>query len=140
MQLISWHEWQRDLNGQDRGEKVNAVGIIYKEIMREVRADDRIIMGVNDANYKAKSKEELNRWMRRMGNIKPIIKILNKFDLTMHEIKVRHYGRGVKIVKMVLAVKTKDDGYFGGWDVLNYEHERLKEEWKVREARRNSKY
>ena len=136
MQLISWNEWQRELEGQDRGETVNAVGIMYKKIMREVRADERAIIGVNDADYKAKTREELNRWVKKMGIIKPIVKLFNKFDLTVHEIKVRNYGREVKIVKMILAVKTKDDGYFGGWDVLNYERERLKEEWRVLEARK----
>ena len=135
MQLISWNEWQRELNRQDRGEKVNAVGEMYKRIMREIRADDRV-NGANDADYKARSKEELNRWIKKMGIIKPIMKIINRYDLTVHELKVRHYGRGVKIIKMVLAIKMKDDGFYGGWDVLNYEHERLKEEWKVQEARK----
>ena len=135
MQLISWNEWQRELEGQDRNETVNAVGIMYKKIKREIVADDRAIVGAIDADYKARSKEELNRWVKRMGIIKPIVKLLNRFDLTVHEIKIRNYGREVKIVKMVLAVKTKDDGYFGGWDVLNYEHERLKEEWRVQKAR-----
>ena len=135
MQLISWNEWQRELEGQDRNETVNAVGVMYKKIKREIMADDRAIVGAIDADYKARSKEELNRWVKKMGIIKPIVKLLNRFDLTVHEIKIRNYGREVKIVKMVLAVKTKDDGYFGGWDVLNYEHERLKEEWRVQKAR-----
>ena len=135
MQMISWNEWQKELRGQDNGETVNAVGIMYKKIMREVMADERAIIGVNDADYKARSREELNRWIKRMGIIKPIVKLLNRFDLTVHEVKIRNHGREVKIVKMVLAVKTKDDGYFGGWDVLNYEHERLKEEWKVQKTR-----
>ena len=135
MQLISWNEWQRELEGQDRNETVNAVGVMYKKIKREIMADDRAIVGAIDADYKARSKEELNRWVKKMGIIKPIVKLLNRFDLTVHEIEIRNYGREVKIVKMVLAVKTKDDGYFGGWDVLNYEHERLKEEWRVQKAR-----
>ena len=139
MQLISWNEWQRELSGQDIGETVNAVGIMYKKIMREIMADERAIIGAIDADYKARSREELNKWIKRIGIIKPIVKLLNRFDLTVHEIKIRNYGREVKIVKMILAVKTKDDGYFGGWDVLNYEHERLKEEWKVQKAREAQK-
>ena len=136
MEMISWEEWQRETDRQNEGLKVNAVGNMYKRIMRELTADDRAVMGANEADYKANTKEELNRWFRKIGTIRPIAKILNKFDLTVHEIKIRNYGRGVKIVKMILAVKTKDEGYYGGWDVLNYEHERLREEWKVQEKKK----
>ena len=135
MELISWNEWQRDLKRQEHGEKTNAIGIMYKKIMREVIADERAIVGADVVDYRAESKGELNRWLKKIGNVKPIIKILNRFDLTVHELKIKKIGEGVRTVKMVLAVKTKDDGYFGGWDVLNYEHERLKEEWKVQKAR-----
>ena len=139
MEMVSWDEWQRDMGVQNEGLKVNAVGNIYKKIMRELVADDRAVIGANEADYKANSKEELNRWVKKLDSVKPIIKILNRFDLTVHEMKIRNFGRGLKIVKIVLAVKTKDDGFYGGWDVLSYEHERLKEEWKVKEMRNKSK-
>ena len=139
MEMVSWDEWQRDMVVQNEGLKVNAVGNIYKKIMRELIAEDRVVIGANEADYKANSKEELNRWVKKLELVKPIIKILNRFDLTIHEMKIRNFGRGLKIVKIVMAVKTKDDGFYGGWDVLNYEHERLKEEWKVEKMRNKTK-
>ena len=131
---ITWAEFNRKLDANS-DQRTDAIGNIYRCIYDELEADNRLDEGNRHGEYKSESVQELLKWWKKIGVVKPISNMLDKYDLIPNEIRIQNYDRRIQVVKIILAAKTKDEGYYGGMEVLEYETERIREERKVSKMR-----
>ena len=131
---INWAEFNRELDANSN-QRTDAIGNIYRIVHSELEADNRLDESNFHGEYKSESVQELLKWWKKIGLVKPISNMLEKYDLIPNEIRIKNYDKRIQIVKIILSAKTRDEGFFGGLEVLNYETERIREERKVRKMR-----
>ena len=81
--------------------------------------------------------EDNKNWIKAMGSIKFIPWVMNNYDFGIQGMKII-YSNSLKIFKVTLHVKNKDEGFEGGLNCIEYENERVREERKIYKIR-NSK-
>ena len=104
-------------------------------IKRYLIANDRVNLAVEHGMIQAQGAKENRKWIQAMGSIKFIPWIMNGYDLGIHQMKII-YSNPVKILKVTLHVKCRDEGFEGGQINLDYENERMREEIKIANFRK----
>ena len=132
---ITWAEYNRELD-VNSNQRTDAIGNIYRRVHNELEVENRLDEGNYHGEYKSESEQELLKWWKKIGNVKPISNMLEKYGLILNEIKIKNYARKIHEVKIILAAETRDEGYYGGIDVLSYETERIREERKIEKMRK----
>ena len=120
-------------------QKANAAGKMYMRVKRHLIENDRVNLAVEHGMIQAQGAKENKQWIEAMGSIKFIPWVMNGYDLGIHQMKII-YSNPVKILKVTLHVKCRDEGFEGGQINLEYENERMREEIKIaniRNARKN---
>ena len=135
---ITWDEFNRELDANSN-QRTDAIGNIYRIVHSELVADNRLDEGNLHGEYKSESVQELLKWWKKIETVKPFSNMLEKYDLIPNEIRIKNYDKKIQIVKVILMAKTRDEGYFGGLEVLSYETERIREERKVKKIREMKK-
>ena len=115
-------------------QKANAAGKMYMRVKRHLIENDRVNLAVEHGVIQAQGAKENRQWIEAMGSIKFIPWVMNGYDLGIHQMKII-YSNPVKILKVTLHVKCRDEGFEGGQINLEYENERMREEIKIANIR-----
>ena len=133
--MIESHEARREVDIANENYKANGAGKMYMRIKRLLIDENRVNLAIETGMVQTRNSEDQKKWIKAMGNIRFIPWIINNYDVGTQGMKII-YTNPVKILKVTLHVKCKDEGFEGGLNVIEYENERIREERKVQEIRK----
>ena len=131
---IGFQEIARGLELVEQGFKVNIAGKMYAKIAGLLFSKGKIRGNETHLKKKAETKVEILNWLYRLKGMKIIDWMLDEYDFGIAGIEIEKNGKGRKTT-FFFATRDEDEGYFGGAQTVEYERERLKEEWRVEKIR-----
>ena len=132
-QFIEAHEARREIDVASSTQKANAAGKMYMRIKRYLIEEDRVNLANEHGMIETKANES-KKWIKAMGSIRFIPWIVNNYDFGIQGMKII-YSNSLKILKVTLHVKCKDEGFEGGLNCIDYENERIREERKIQKLK-----
>ena len=105
-------------------------------VKRHLIETGRVNLALENGMMSARGSAENKQWLEAMGSIKFIPWVMNGYDLGIHEMKII-YTNPTKVLKVILHIKSKDEGFEGGQINLEYENERIREEAKINKIWKN---
>ena len=131
---IGFQQIAREMELIEQGYKVNIAGKMYAKIAGLLFSRGEIRGNEVRLKKKAETKEEILNWLQRLKGMEIIKWMLDEYDFGLAGIEIEKNGKGRKTT-FFFATRDEDEGYYGGAQTVEYEEERLKEEWKIEKIR-----
>ena len=131
---IGFTEISRGLELIEQGFQVNIAGKMYAKIAGLLYMKGKIRGNEIYLKEKATTKEEILNWMGRLKGMKIVDWMIQWYDFGLAGIEIEKNGKGRKTT-FFFATRDEDEGYYGGAQTVEYEKERLREEWRIEKIR-----
>ena len=117
--------------------RYNAAAKINNKLIELMVEKGKINPNAKWYGFRSQNQAETQEWLHKIQNETSTIKWLAmKYDLAIKEIKILVCDT-TRVTDIIFQTKHNDEGFEGGYRNMWYERERLNEEWKVAEMRKN---
>ena len=133
---INYVEKIRELDLATTDKKYNAASKIYSRIAVHLLETKKLEIGKGYYEIETQNEQEVVEWVDQLKGIGIVDWVAQKLDATVELIRLR-YSTGYRKIWFLFKLNSEDEGFEGGITTVRYEKERLREEWKTEEIRKN---